>query len=155
MRRSAIILSILFLASTAGAQLPYAYHCQYENDIEHEICSFLAAAMVRSVEMVEAEDTSRPHFFLIVLPTERGGYISVTIASNFFYPPLNGLVLSVYIGGFIVEPDIFNDEVADNIMGGVALETAKWMIREGDNLLGITFGTEDVGLYAMIGGGDE
>jgi hypothetical protein len=111
--------------------------------------------MARSEEMIAAENTSSPHFYLIVLPTERGGYISLTIASNFYYPPLNGLVLSVYIGGFIIEPDVFNDAVADDIMGGVALETSKWMIREKDNLLGITLGTGDFGLYADLGGEDE
>ena len=100
--------------------------------------------------MVEAEDPAAPHFQLLILPTARGGYISVTIASNLIYPPLNGLALSAYIGGFIILPDALCDGIADEIMDRVSMGTATWMVNAEPAISAIPTGVDSVGLFAEV-----
>ena len=152
MRRSIIILTVLLVASTASAQLPYAFQCHPDADsaLEVELCSSLAAAMTKSDTMVDAEDPFAPHFQLLILPTARGGYISVTIASNFVYPPLSGLALSAYIGGFMILPDKLCEKTADEIMDRTSIGTATWMVKAEPAIRDIPTGVKPVGLYAEV-----
>ena len=157
MKRTIIILSVLLLAATASAQLPYHYRCQHDKKqpLEVELCSSLAAAMMRSDTMIDATDPNLPHFVLIILPTARGGYISVAIASLFIYPPLNGLALSAYFGGYIIMPDKLDDQVASVIMDKVSIGTASWMIGAKEAIGAIKTCPESVGLFAEVGVEDE
>ena len=157
MKRTIIILSVLLLASTASAQVPYRYQCltDAEHKMETTLCSSLAAAMSRNTNMIEAEDPDLPYFQLVILPTERGGYISVTIASNLIYPPLNGLALSAYLGGFLILPDMLDIQVADEIMSRTALGTSKWIIGSEDAIRAIPQDSKSLGLFAANEGEDD
>ena len=150
MRRTIIILTVLLMASTASAQLPYFFHCQHneKEPLEVQLCASLAAAMDRNADMIDADDPDKPFFHLIILPRARGGYISVTIASNLIYPPLNGLALSAYLGNFIVIPDGLEDSLADEVMRHVAIGTSKWMIQAEKSILAIPRDPTVTGLMA-------
>ena len=152
MRRTIIILTVLLIASTASAQLPYAFQCQHDEKqpLEVQLCSSLAAAMARNEYMTALTEPRNPYFHMIILPTARGGYLSVTIASSLIYPPLNGLALSAYLGGFIIKPGMLDSEIADEMIGRAAIGTAEWMIGAEEAINAIPRGDRPVGLMADL-----
>ena len=157
MRQVIVILSLLLIAAVADAQLPYRYECHAEEKypLEIKLCSSLAAAMERSDTMLVADDSSVPYFHLTILPTARGGYISVMIASNLIYPPLNGLALSAYLAGFLIEPGKLDVHTADEMMNRVSIGTARWVIGSEPAIRAIPIEHVNTGLYACLEAGDE
>ena len=157
MRRVILSLLILLLASTASAELPYLYECHYDDKqpLEVDTCAALAAAMDRNDAMVDVDDLNGMYFHLVVLPTARDGYISVTLASSLIFPPLNGLALSAYIGGFMLLPEQLCDEAADELMGRLSLNTAEWLVEAEDDIRAIPGDIKGRPVMAMLGGEDE
>lgn len=169
MRRSIIILSILFLTGAVWGEthdetttilsgnqaallevqlaagsppvtsqsLPFEFECHADNKIEHDLCSALWTSVDSNKFATLEFDRNLPYFNLVILPVARDGYISIAVASSFVYPPLNGLSLSAYLGGFIILPDGVDDEVTDEIIKRVVIGTSKWMIGAEENILRI------------------
>ena len=106
MRRQIIILLILLFAGPVFAQYPVEYHCQADisRPAEAVFCEIFKERLLASDMVIYKVDENRPYFQIIVLPTVRDSYTSVTVASNFMYPPLAGLALSAYLSSYILTP---------------------------------------------------
>jgi hypothetical protein len=109
---------------------PVEYICAQDPNepLEAEFCARLQVALGNTGFITfDPVPDGVPYFHIIVLPTVRDGYLSVAVASNFMYPPLNGLALSAYVSGFIVIPDGVTDESVKQIAMRVLYGTAQWM----------------------------
>ena len=77
MRRTIIILVIIFFAGTAYSSEPYPtkYFCQHKasRPAEAEFCELFHAQLVLSGMVDFKFDSDRPYFMIIVLPTARDG----------------------------------------------------------------------------------
>ena len=132
MRRMIIILSILLVAGSAGAAFPVDFHCASDPDHpkEAEFCRVIKVQFAATGMVVYEFDQNKPHFRIVVLPTARGDHISVTIASTFIYPPLDGLALSVFLSSYLLVPCSDAEFVSaaeymakQNVMG-----VSRWMV---------------------------
>ena len=141
MKRSIIILVLLLLAVPAYGfdKLPARYYCKADDAVpeEAEFCGKMRIAF-ESTGFVELDvDGSSPHFRIVVLPTVRDGYYSITVASGFVYPPLNGLVLSAYLSGYLLQPGGMTEEntryIAQTSLRGIF----SWMVESGDAIIKI------------------
>ena len=152
MRRSIIILVLLLLAVPAfGQTLPARYYCKADDAIpeEAEFCGKMRIAF-ESTGFVELDvDGSRPHFRIVVLPTVRDGYYSITVASGFVYPPLNGLVLSAYLSGYLLQPGGMTDENIQYIAQTSLRGIFSWMAESGDAIIKI--GKPDATVLEAVG----
>lgn len=138
MRRSIILLSLLLLAVPAVAnELPVEYICVANPDMPGEgaFCAGFKAALLKTGFITYDRIQGKPFFHIIVLPTMRDDYTAVTVASNFIYPPLNGLALSAYFAGFIIRPGGVTESNLDEIANRVVSSTAEWMIAAADNVI--------------------
>jgi len=124
MRRMIIILSVLFFAASASAEFPIDYQCHSDPDVplEAELCTRYKVALADSGFITFEYSENKPYFRIIVLPTARDGYISISIASNFLYPPLAGFALSAHLSSYIMLPGGLTDThlrymVAQNLRG--------------------------------------
>lgn len=137
MKRMIIILVLLLVAVPGLAQeLPAEYICAADpsEPLEAEFCARFQVALANTgyISFDPVLD-GQPYFHIIVLPTVRDGYLSVAVASNFMYPPLDGLALSAYLSGFIIIPGGVTDENIVQIALRVLHGTAEWMqATEGD-----------------------
>jgi len=106
MRRSIIILVILFFAGPVFSQFPVDFKCiaDASRPLEAEFCHIFKIRLAASGDVVYEFNPERSYFMIIILPTVRDGYYSVTVASNFIYPPLAGLALSAYLSSYIIIP---------------------------------------------------
>ena len=134
MRRTIIILVVLLFAGSAYASEPYPvdYKCiaDASRPKEAEFCTIFKVQLALSGLVVFDIDKDRPYFQIIVLPTTRGGYLSVTVASNFIYPPLAGLALSAYISSYIVIPSQAEEleRCAGYMVGKNLTGISEWML---------------------------
>ena len=123
-------LLLLFAVPLMAGELPVKYECEPDAGfpLEDKFCDDFKAALVRTDFVTFEYDSARPYFYIVVLPTVRDGYISVAIAANFVYPPFSGLVLSAFLGGYLIMPDLFDQQVADGIAVSVVDGMSSWMI---------------------------
>ena len=129
MKHILTVLFILFLTATLTAgEFPVEYDCNPDNDLEKQFCDGLKASLLKTEFVTFDAPHSKPYFYVVVLPVVRGGYISVAIAVNFVYPPFHGLALSAFSGGYLVMPDLLDEEVTDSIAHGVVTGISEWMI---------------------------
>ena len=135
------ILTALFIllltVPVMAAEFPVDYECSPDNDLEKKFCDGLEASLLKNGFVTFDAPHSRPYFYIVVLPVERGGYISVAIAVNFVYPPFHGLALSAFSGGYLVMPDLLDEEVIDSIAHGVVTGISEWMIYAEPRLKGM------------------
>ena len=141
MRRSIIILVLLLLAVPAYGfdKLPARYYCKADDAVpeEAEFCGKMRI-IFESTGFVELDvDGSSPHFRIVILPTVRDGYYSITVASGFVYPPLNGLVLSAYLSGYLLQPGGMTDENIQYIAQTSLRGIFGWMAESGDAIIKI------------------
>ena len=134
MRRSIIILAVLLFAGSAyGAdpfQVEYICIADPSRPAEAEFCALFQIQLFASGMFEFDIDKSRSHFQIIILPTVRDGYYSVTVASNFIYPPLAGLALSAYLSSYIIAPIQGEDLVrcVDYMVQKVIVGTSEWWL---------------------------
>ena len=131
MKRMIIILSVLFYAHLAAAEYPVQYQCtaNSEEPLEGRFCADYKDSLESSGFIVLEYDENSPYFRIIVLPTARDGYLSITIASNFLYPPLAGFALSAHLSSYIMSPGgIDQDGVLDYIARQNIRGISLWMI---------------------------
>lgn len=137
-----IILAVVLFCSPVKAfpgsneGIPIRYQCAKSNEAEAAVCTELYAALERTGLVNLSPNPNDPYFMLVVLPTERDGYLSVAIQSSFPARSLDGLSLSAYFAGFIVVPGGWDAESADTVAGYVLKGTAEWIIRTQDLLYG-------------------
>ena len=138
MRRTIIIFSLLLLVAPlyAADQIPIHYGCDFdkEHPAEFKFCNELYEAL-DATGMVDL-DTSDDlvYFDVMALPTERDGYIALTIHASFRFPPLHGFALSAFTWGIIIEPGSPPELVNASIAAGVVAGVSKWMIGAEENL---------------------
>ena len=108
MKRTIIILSLLLVASVVSAadKIPAQYFCKADPDLADEVkvCNDLRSAFERTGYIAFGAEDGVAHFRILVLPTVRDGYASITVASSFLYPPLHGLALSAATSGYLILP---------------------------------------------------
>ena len=137
MKHILTVLFVLLLAVPAVAgEFPVDYECNPDNDLEKQFCDGLKASLLKTEFVTFDAPHSSPYFYIVVLPVVRGGYISAAIAANFVYPPFNGLALSAFSGGYLVMPDLLDEEVTDSIAAGIVEGIAEWMRYAGERLEG-------------------
>ena len=131
MIRMIIILSVLLYAPLAAAEYPIQYRCMSnpEEPLEGRFCASYRDALESSEFIVMEYDENGSYFRIIVLPTARDGYLSITVASNFLYPPLAGFALSAHISSYIMSPGGMEQEgvmeyIANKNIVGISL----WML---------------------------
>ena len=122
---------------TTSNPFPVDFRCMHSSEAELELCGELGAAFLNTGDVVFDVDESRPFFRVVVLPTERDGYYSVTIVSGFFYPPLDGLALSAYFMGVIIEPDGMTEENMNVLARSTVTGMSKWLLASGEQILGL------------------
>ena len=150
MRRTIIILTVLLFAGSAyavepsrhlagdgpvaaGLQ-PYPVDLQCIADpsrpAEAAFCEVFRIRLVATGMFEFDIDVSRPYFMIIVLPTVRDSYYSVTVASNFIYPPLAGLALSAYLSSYIITPGQAEelDRCATFMVNKNLIGISEWMV---------------------------
>ena len=141
MKRTIIILCILLLAAVAASAggLPFRFECHADedNDSEKQFCSDMYDAAVASDGMDLEYDPALPYFHLVILPVARDGYTSVAVASSFIYPPLDGLSLSAYLGGFMLVPDKPYGKSSKRIIRRMLVTTHEWMVWAADIVVGL------------------
>jgi hypothetical protein len=127
-----ILVSLLLLlaAPVLAGELPVKYECEPDEGfpLENKFCDDLKAALIRTDFVTLDYEREGTYFYVVVLPTVRDGYISVAVAAHFVYPPFNGLVLSAFTGGYLIMPDLFDQQVADGIAVSVVDGMSSWMI---------------------------
>ena len=130
MRRTIIIFVVLLFAGGAYAADPFPVDYQCVSDpsrpTEAVFCEVFRIQLIATGMFKFDIDRSRPFFMIVVLPTVRDGYLSVTVASNFIYPPFAGLALSAYISSYMVDP----------VQGEDLERCAEYMVKK--NLVGIS-----------------
>jgi len=122
-------LIVLFLAAPLMAgEFPVEYECKPDNELEKQFCDGLEAALLKTGYVTYEAPHSSPFFYVVALPVVRDGYISAAIAANFVYPPFRGLALSAFTGGYLVMPDLLDDQVTNAIAEGLVTAVSEWMI---------------------------
>lgn len=103
---------------TSGEGIPVDLKCleNPEKPIEVEFCAAFKQALLDTGSVTYDFQEGSPHFGFVVIPVERDQYLSVSMASNLYFPPLDGLALSAYLGGFIVLPGAHTDAEAHEVM---------------------------------------
>jgi hypothetical protein len=138
MRRTIIILSLLLLAAPlyADDQIPIDYDCKFDpqHPAEAKFCIDLYDALGATglVDLDISDDAV--YFDIIVLPTERGGYIALTMHASFRFPPLQGFALSAFTWGIIIEPGSPPEAVNASIAAGIVNGVSQWMVDSHENL---------------------
>jgi len=137
-----IILNILLIASVAGGDegsLPFRFEChvQEDNERESELCSAIWDAAKANDGINLEYDPDMPYFHLVILPVARDGYTSVAVASSFIYPPLDGLSLSAYLGGFLIVKGKPYDKSSKEIVRRMLATTKEWMTWAADIVVGL------------------
>jgi hypothetical protein len=145
MKRLIVLWCFGFLVISASSvfavdKLPASYFCKHDPAVpqEGELCELLYSTFEDTGLVNFDIDEDRPHFRFMVMPTMRDGYWSITIASNFYYPPLRGLALSAFISSYLLTPGGDNGASYSYMVGRVLEGTHGWMVRSGDILVDLT-----------------
>lgn len=108
---------------------PVTFMCPSNNALEVLFCKQLYAELDRNTYITFSVDKTQPHFTFIALPTSGDTeYLSVTVASNFEYPPLNGLSLSAFLGSYLIKPGGCDGNTATHIANSMVTGSSRWLV---------------------------
>ena len=108
---------------------PVKFHCANQTALERQFCEEFYAELCRNTYITFSIDETKPHFSFIVLPTSGDTeYISVTVASMFEYPPLQGLSLSAFLGSFLIKPGGCDAGSARHISNVMVTGSSRWLV---------------------------
>ena len=114
---------------------PVKFICPSNTPLETQFCRQLYAALDGNAYITFSIDETKPHFSFIILPTSGDTeYISVMVASNFEYPPLNGLSLSAFLGSFLIKPGGCDAPVVTHISNALVTGSSRWLVANNKQL---------------------
>lgn len=131
MKKVLIVAVILLCASAAAAKFPVAYQCfpMDGHPLTLEVCRALFLAVESNPALDLTTDFDTLFFQIIILPVDVNGYIAVTIATGFVYPPWDGVALASYHGTHLVLPGKFDEKISDRIIQSAVDGMAQWFLQ--------------------------